>query len=89
MSDSTATPTLPRFVVIDGDPVDKALPIALLGVGVVVDRETKLGYGFGFTASEAAEVFNSGVRSIDEGFIGEPLTDVERGQLAAAEEALS
>jgi hypothetical protein len=90
MSDSTATPTLPRFVVIDGDPAVQGIAMALFGPGVVVDRQSGLGYGFGAAyAAEAAEAFNSGVRSIDEGFIGLPLNDAERGQLAAAEEALS
>jgi hypothetical protein len=83
--------TAPRYVVIEPELTTDAdlLFAALLGVGAVVDRETDLVYRFGFMATEAAELFNDGSRSVDEGFFGEPPTDVERERLAAAVEALS
>jgi hypothetical protein len=84
---------IPRFVVIDGDPVDKAEPIKHMGTpGLVVDRETKLAYGFGAgVAAMAAAEFNAGTITPDEVWNGEPLKLVgeEFAQLGAVEKGYS
>jgi hypothetical protein len=79
---------LPRFVVIDGDPVKYAAPIAMMGPGMVADRETKIVYGFGTThAPFAAELLNSG-RMTPADYFGEAMTETEHEQLAEVEAAI-
>ena len=77
-----ANTTLPRFVKIDGDP--DSLGRIILGPGMVVDRETKLGYGFGEdTIDLAVASLNAGEVAIED-YLGEPLTETEAKQYAAA-----
>jgi uncharacterized Ntn-hydrolase superfamily protein len=73
-----------RYVVIPGDPDERAFAIAMTGPGMVVDTTTpEIGYGFGALATQAAEGFEDGSLEISD-YLSLPLTDVERKQLATA-----